>query len=57
MISDLYYEGIKFPISKKDYCKIGRQNNICINVFCYENGLTTLFMYQIKNMEILCICC
>ena len=39
MINDLYL-GIKFPVSKKDYCKIGRQNNICINVFCYENGLT-----------------
>ena len=40
MISDLNYEGIKFPVSKKDYFKIERQNNICINVFCYENGLT-----------------
>ena len=40
MINDLDYEGIKFPVSKKDYCKIERQNNICINVFCYENGLT-----------------
>ena len=40
MINDLDYEGIKFPVSKKDYCRIGRQNNICINVFCYENNLT-----------------
>ena len=39
MINDLDYEGFKFPVSKKDYCKIERQNNICINVFCYENGL------------------
>ena len=39
MINDLYYEGIKFPVSKKGYCQIERQNNICINVFCYENGL------------------
>ena len=39
MISKLNYEGIKFPISKKDYCKIERQNNIRINVFCYENKL------------------
>ena len=38
MINDLDYEGIKFPVSKKDYCKIERQNKICINVFCYENG-------------------
>ena len=39
MISDLDYEDIKFPVSKKDYCIIERQNNIYINVFCYENGL------------------
>ena len=33
MITDLNYEGIKFPVSKKDYCKIGKKNNICINLF------------------------
>ena len=40
IINDLDYEGIKFPVSKKDYCRIERQNNIWINIFCYENGLT-----------------
>ena len=40
MVNDLDYEGIKFPVSKKDYCRIERQNNICINVFFYENNLT-----------------
>ena len=40
MISDLDYEGIKFPVSKKDYCKVERQNNISIIAFCYENELT-----------------
>ena len=40
MMNDLNYERIKFPASKKDYCRIKRQNNICINVFCNENGLT-----------------
>ena len=40
IINDLDYEGIKFLVSKKDYCRIERQNNICINVSCYENGLT-----------------
>ena len=40
MINDLDYEGITFPVSKKDITKIERQNNICINIFCYENGLT-----------------
>ena len=40
MISKLNYEGIKFPVSKKDYCKIERQNSFRINVFCYEIKLT-----------------
>ena len=40
MINYRIYEGIKFPVSKRDYCKTERKNNICINVFCYENILT-----------------
>ena len=40
MVDDLDYEGIKFPVSKKDYCRIERKKIICTNVFCYENGLT-----------------
>ena len=39
MVDDLDYKGITLPVSKKDYCKIERQNNICINAFCYENRL------------------
>ena len=33
MVNDLDYEGVKFPVSKKDYCKIQQKNNICTNVF------------------------
>ena len=40
MINDLDYEGIKFLVSKTNYLKIEQKNNICINVFCYENDLT-----------------
>ena len=40
IISKLHYEGIKFPVSRRDYCIIERQNNISINVFRYESGLT-----------------
>ena len=40
MISKLDYEGIKFPVSRRDYCKIERQNSISINVFCYEQKMT-----------------
>ena len=41
-INDLDYEGINFSVSKLDFFKIERQNNICVNVFCYENGLNYL---------------
>ena len=34
------YEGIKYPVSEKDYSKIEQKNKIFINVFCYENDLT-----------------
>ena len=40
MVNNRDYEAIKFPVSKKDYCKIEQKNNICINIFCYENDLT-----------------
>ena len=33
------YYGINFPILKKDYFKIEKQNSICINVFSYDNGI------------------
>ena len=33
------YVDIKFPITKKNYCKTEQKNNICVNVFCYENDL------------------
>ena len=40
MVNDLDYEGIEFPVSKKDFIKIEKNNNICINMFCYEYSLT-----------------
>ena len=39
LVSKINYEGINFPVSKKDYCKTEVQNKICINVFCYENKI------------------
>ena len=47
----LNYEGIKFPVSKKDYCRIERQNKICFNVFCYENRLTYPFYVLDQNFH------
>ena len=39
LISDLDYDGIEFPVQEKDFDKIEVKNNICINVFGYENEL------------------
>ena len=36
---ELNYNEIEFPIHEKDFNKIERKNNICINVFGYENEL------------------
>ena len=49
MVSKLNYEGIKFSVSRKDYYKVERQNNICINVFCSENKLT--YPVYLSNQE------
>ena len=38
-ISDIDYDGIEFPMQEKDFSKIEVKNNICINVFGYENEL------------------
>ena len=40
MLNALDFEGIEFPVSKRDYSKIQQKNNIYINVFCYENNFT-----------------
>ena len=36
---NLNYDGIEFPVQEKDFNKIEIQNNICIDVFGYENKL------------------
>ena len=51
MVNDLDYEGIKFPISKKDFSKVEQTINICINVFCYENELTYPVHVSIEKFE------
>ena len=52
-VSKLNYEGINFPVSKKDYCKLEIQNKTCINVFYYENKI--LFNYRVKSLIIVWI--
>ena len=44
----LNYNGVEFPVGRKNYCKISVMNKININVFCYEGGIDTesLRVYQ-----------
>ena len=42
LVNDLDYEGIEFPVPKKDFGKIEKKS-ICINEIFYENG----FVYPV----------
>ena len=42
---------LNFLSLKKDYCKIERKNNICINLFCYENNLVCLAYVSDQKFE------
>ena len=37
--NNLNYGDIEFPVQEKDLKKVEVQNNICVNVFGYENKL------------------
>ena len=54
MIKDLDYEEIGFPVSKKNIAKIERQNDICINVFCFENNPT--YPVYVSDQKFACNC-
>ena len=47
----LDYDEIEFPVKEKDFNKIEVKNNICINVFGYENELVFPIYFQIKNLK------
>ena len=51
MVNDVDYVDIKYPVSKKDYCKIEQNNSICINVFSYENNLVYPVYLSDKKFE------
>ena len=47
--SNLNYEGTEFPVQEKFFSKIEVQNNICINVFGYEDELVfSIFISEQK---------
>ena len=45
------YDEIKFTVEEKDFEKIEVQNNICINVFGYQNDLVFQFIFLIKHLK------
>ena len=47
--NNLSYDGIEFPVKESDFNKIEAQNNICINIFGYENKL--VFPIYVSNKK------
>ena len=45
----LDYDRIEFAVLEKDFSKIEEKNNICINVYCYENKL--VFPIYVSNQK------
>ena len=43
------YDGIEFPVQKKDFNKIEVKNNICVNMFVYQNEL--VFPIYVSDQE------
>ena len=39
-VTSTNYDGVGLQVQEKDFSKIEKKNNICINAFCYENKLT-----------------
>ena len=51
IVCNLNYDKIKFPVEEKDFEKIEVRNNICINVFGYENELVFPIYVSDKKFE------
>ena len=47
----LNYDEIEFPVQEKDFSKIRVKNNICINVFGYENGMVLSIYVSDQKFE------
>ena len=51
LTKDLDYDGLDFPVQEKDFSKIEKSNNICINVFGFENVSTFLIYFPDQKFE------
>ena len=49
LVKGLDYDGIDFSVRENDFGKIEKNNNICINVFGYEDWL--VFSKYISNQK------
>ena len=47
LVNNLSYDGVGSPVREKDFSRIEKKNNTCINVFCYEDKL--VFPIYISN--------
>ena len=56
LANNLNYDGVRFPVREKDFSKIEKKNNICINVFCYENKLIFSIYVSNENLKTRWIC-
>ena len=52
MVDDLDYEGIDFPVSKKDFNKIEKKTNIWMMCFDMKLIWFILLMYRMKKFKI-----
>ena len=51
LVNNLKYDVIEFPVREKDFSKIEKKDNICINVFCYANKLVFPIYISNQNFE------
>ena len=51
LANDLDHDRVAFPVREKDFSKIEKKNNICIDVFCYENKLVFPIYVSDKKFE------
>ena len=52
IVCNLNYDEIEFPVEEKDFQKIEVQNNICINVLCYENEMVFPIYVSDKRFKV-----
>ena len=51
IVENLNYSGVKFPVSKKDCCKISVMNKISNNVFSYEDKVVFPIYLSDQNFD------